>query len=285
MTDAETFDHLAYAASHVDVLKHTAWRALLSAMQFQHTDGITVVDAFCGRGAYDLGEQESGEYEKGILRVHDKIEGAPKPVQHYYQIVKGFDTYFQNYPGSPVITDRMMRKQDEHRLVDLYEETVEGLRGDNWEFVQDDAFDPEALDFLVPDNGKHPVILIDPSYADGEDFYRAKCLMEAILKKRKDATVMISFPLIHGSRYRWGYLKGLKEDSKKLVKTGYYACSMTVHQTGIQGNGVFIANAPKNFDEVGMDEETVNWLSATMVKSGRSDFSLDHWVKKLKPKT
>ena len=43
----------------------------------------------------------------------------------------------------------------------------------------------------------------------------------------------------------------------------------------------FIANPSKEFDDV-IDEECVDWLSASLLKVGRSDYCVEQWMKKPK---
>ena len=87
--------HLEQAGNHGDVLKHVVLRAAIKAQQKAHPEGIIFVDTHCGPGVYDLGEQTSGEYEKGIMKIVANAEDAPEPVKEYYEVVKGFDDYLQ----------------------------------------------------------------------------------------------------------------------------------------------------------------------------------------------
>lgn len=47
---------------------------------------------------------------------------------------------------------------------------------------------------------------------------------------------------------------------------------------------MIVVNPTKDFDLI-IDEPTIDWLSAALVNSGRSDYSLDQWMKKKKAKT
>jgi 23S rRNA (adenine2030-N6)-methyltransferase len=187
MTDNnnDEYSHLEQAGNHGDVLKHVVLRAIIQAQQEAHAqNGILFVDTHCGPGQYDLSEQKSAEYEKGISRIANEIEqnndGVPTPVQDYYQIVKSHDDYLQIYPGSPIIAERLMRPQDEQRLCDAVVNKVNGIKNNNNNptLQNGDAFHPDALDYFMPKTKMHPVIFIDPSYVDADDFHEAKQLME-----------------------------------------------------------------------------------------------------------
>jgi 23S rRNA (adenine2030-N6)-methyltransferase len=186
----------------------------------------------------------------------------------------------QQYPGSPIIAERLLRDIDEHRLCDCFVEEVKGVKNSP-AFQQGDSFHPDAVEYFLPQTKMHPVVFIDPSYVDPEDFFRARKLMEAILDKNPYATVILWYPMISGNKYRYNYIKTLKEMVQKKGKVGHYSAWVTVQKDDMQGSCVFIANPTKQFDEI-VDEECLDWLSAILLKAGRSDFGLDQWMKKPK---
>jgi 23S rRNA A2030 N6-methylase RlmJ len=104
----------------------------------------------------------------------------------------------------------------------------------------------------------------------------------SILDKDPYATVILWFPYIEGNRYRFSFLKSLKEMVQKKAKIGHYSAWLTVQKNGLQGSCVFCANPTKDFDEV-LNEETLDWLSCILLKSGRSDYAVEQWMKKIKP--
>jgi len=107
--------------------------------------------------------------------------------------------------------------------------------------------------------------------------------MERVLAKNPYATIIIAYPLIEGNRYRYTFTKTLKDSAKKNAKIGYFHCWLIVQKTGMQGSSVFIANPTKRFDDI-IDEEVLDYLSAILLKVGRSEYSLDQWMKKPKKK-
>mmetsp|Transcript_17463 Transcript_17463/g.36170 ORF Transcript_17463/g.36170 Transcript_17463/m.36170 type:complete len:301 (+) Transcript_17463:76-978(+) len=279
---SEPLAHLEKAGSHGDVLKHIVLRSHIIAQQEAHPEGIMFVDTHCGEGLYDLGEQKSQEYEKGIVRISQNVDDAPEEVKGYYDVVQKADQYLQNYPGSPVFAEAVLRDVDEHRLCDLHVGEVKGVKKDPM-MEKGDSFHPEAVNYFMPETDKHPVIFIDPSYTSDEDFYQTRNLMERILAKNPYATVIISYPLIENNRYRYTFTKTLKDSAKKNAKIGYYHNWVIVQKTGMQGSSIFIANPTKKFDDI-VDEEVLDYLSAILLKVGRSEYSLDQWMKKPKKK-
>lgn len=92
--------HLQQAGNHGDVLKHIVLRQIIKEQQKAHPEGIIFVDTHSGPGFYDLAEQTTGEYEKGIMKVVANAEDAPDIVQEYHDFVKGFDDYLQKVRGA-----------------------------------------------------------------------------------------------------------------------------------------------------------------------------------------
>lgn len=94
--------HLEKAGNHCDVLKHMVLQAAIKEQQKAHPEGIIFVDTHCGPGVYDLGEQSSGEYEKGIMKIASNIDDAPQPVVDYFNIVKAKDEFLQQVRGDKI---------------------------------------------------------------------------------------------------------------------------------------------------------------------------------------
>ena len=106
-------------------------------------------------------------------------------MKDYFEIVQATDNFLQQYPGSPIIAESLLRPQDEMRLCDAVVEQVQGLKTKDYTLQNGDAFHPDALDYFMPQTNMHSVIFIDPSYVDGDDFYEAKQLMERYVEAAK----------------------------------------------------------------------------------------------------
>ena len=122
-------------------------------------------------------------------------------------------------------------------MCDLFFEQVKGIKKSPV-MQKGDSFHPEAYKYFLPQSSKHPVIFIDPSYADDEDFFKAKLLMERILDANPYATVILWFPMIDKNKYRFGYTKSLKDMVQKKGKIGHFNAWVTVQKTGMQGSTV-----------------------------------------------
>jgi len=257
-----TYVHRHEVGSHYDVLKNVVYIQTIKLMQEAHPDGVVLIDTHSGPGVYD---EVPEAYHKAANKVIERNLNAPPPVKKYVSILNKLKKEFGDgtLPGSPLFAREMMRENDEHRLVDLFEEDVEGLFEDAV-FQQADAYAPETLDILLPNNEPlHPIVLIDPPYDDDQDWFKARALFESILDRRPDATIVMWIPFIRDHGQRWSYAKSLKELAKSKAKVGRYYCTIVVRKDQLEGGAMMVANATKDLIDV-VDEETLEWLAGVM---------------------
>ena len=139
------YKHSAKVGNHGDVLKHVVWIELLKAsigccddVVDSDNGGIFIVDTHAGNGKYNLlsGSNDDGKssssYNKngaasGIIKILEKsnkeTQPAPTPVQEYLDMITQYNkenvvlndenssnNLLHFYPGSPIITRRMIMK-------------------------------------------------------------------------------------------------------------------------------------------------------------------------------
>jgi len=203
---APQYSHKHKTGSHYDVLKNVVYVQTIKLLQDQHPNGVCLIDTHSGPGVYD---EIPEEYFKAAQRCIDKNLNAPPAVKKYVSLLNKLKAEFGDgtLPGSPLFARDLMRDVDEHRLVDLHESDVEGLFEDA-QFRQLDAYEPSTLDFLMPrDSTLHPVVLLDPPYDDGQDWFKARELFDRILERNSEATIVMWMPFVKDDRNRWSYPK------------------------------------------------------------------------------
>lgn len=274
-----TYSHKHKSGSHYDVLKNVAYMTTVRLIQEQHPDGVVLIETHSGPGIYD---EVSEEYLKAAARVIDKNLNAPPQVKKYVSLLNKLKKEFGDgaLPGSPVFSRELMRENDGHRLVDRFEDNVEGIFEDA-RFQKMDAYDPATLDFLMPHNDTlHPIVLIDPAYDDPQDMLRVQDLFARILQRNSEATVVVWIPFIRNDRSRWNFPKAMKELAKDKASIGRYYCSLIVAKDGLEGGAVLVANPTREMVDV-LNEDTLEWLASTM-NQGKADYSVEQAMKKKK---
>ncbi|MFZ9510272.1 MAG: 23S rRNA (adenine(2030)-N(6))-methyltransferase RlmJ, partial [Burkholderiaceae bacterium] len=197
-----SYRHAFHAGNHADVLKHTAWIALLRYL-IQKDAALAVIDTHAGAGVYRLdGEQAltSGEAADGIGRLlalpADAAATMAPALADYLEVVRGFNrSRISVYPGSPFIAQRLVRGHDRLKLFELHptdaralDRHVADLRaGRQVAVLREDGF--EHLKKFLPPPSRRALVLIDPSYEIKTDYARVQTLMADALK-RADASII-----------------------------------------------------------------------------------------------
>lgn len=279
-----SYSHQHKTGSHYDVLKNVVYIAAVRELQEAHPEGVVLVDTHSGPGVYD--NAISDDYHKAAQRVIDRNLNAPPAVKKYVSLLNKLKTEFgeETLPGSSLFARELMRDVDQHRLMDVAYDDVEGLYEDA-EFRKLDCYDDASLDYIIPVNEElHPIILIDPAYEVGgdvsQDMLRARTLFENILTRRSDATIIMWIPFVKNHNNRWTFPKSMKEIAKGKASVGRYFCSIVVGKEGLEGGAVIVANPTRSLIEK-VDEETLEWMASVM-NQGKADYAVEQAMKKKK---
>src|ERR1700688_4488874 len=117
--------HAFHAGNFADVHKHTVLSRILDHLRAKPA-AFRVIDTHAGAGGYDLFAAEatrSGEWQNGIERLWKTYgPGAAAPVpsearqllEPYLEAIAAFNRggELRFYPGSPLITQFLLRPQD-----------------------------------------------------------------------------------------------------------------------------------------------------------------------------
>ena len=178
------YRHGYHAGNFADVVKHIALVAILLHLRKKDT-AFWVVDSHGGRGAYDLGGEQSGktgEAGKGVGRLTDLAGDMPEALATYLSLVK----QDRLYPGSPLIAARLLRPQDRLTAVEKHPEEFAALKQalapfDNAVAEQGDGYSRAVK--LLPPPSRRGLVLIDPPFEAPDEFSAlARTLREAVRK-------------------------------------------------------------------------------------------------------
>ena len=117
-----SYRHLFHAGSFADVFKHVLLTRLLLALN-EKDKLYFYLDTHAGIGRYDLSHpwaQKSREYDNGIGKLFAR-DDLPAAMQPYMDIVRAEnpDGHLRFYPGSPLITRKLIRAVDRMALTEL----------------------------------------------------------------------------------------------------------------------------------------------------------------------
>ncbi|HEY2034459.1 MAG TPA: 23S rRNA (adenine(2030)-N(6))-methyltransferase RlmJ [Rhizomicrobium sp.] len=190
------YRHSFHAGNFADVVKHLALVSALTHLK-KKDKPFVVIDTHGGRGLYDLSSREAkrtGEHESGIGRLA-KIKDGEGALGDYLRLVRPAP---DSYPGSPLITAKMLRPMDRLVAIEKHKEEFAALRDALHPFararvVEGDGY--ERLIALLPPPERRGLVLIDPPYEDDKEFQRAAQTLIGAHRRFATGVYMLWFPI------------------------------------------------------------------------------------------
>ncbi|WP_043005363.1 23S rRNA (adenine(2030)-N(6))-methyltransferase RlmJ [Comamonas testosteroni] len=259
-----SYRHAFHAGNHADVLKHTV---LIATVQYltQKEAALTVLDTHGGAGLYRLDgdyASKSGEAEEGVLRLAAAKEAELAPVlQDYLQMVRRFNqgNAIRNYPGSPFISQALLRGHDRLKAFELHPTDMRSLTGNMAQLevrrqvaiLHEDGF--EGVKKFLPPPSRRALLLCDPSYELKTDYGRVLDMVADGLKRFPTGTYAVWYPIIPRPEAH-DLPKRLKTMATKAGKSWLHATltvksNKTSERGGLPASGMFLINPPFNLKE------------------------------------
>ena len=259
-----SYRHAFHAGNHADVLKHTV---LIATVQYltQKEAALTVLDTHGGAGLYRLDgdyASKSGEANEGVLRLAEASAAELAPVlQAYLEKVRSFNqgNSLRNYPGSPFITQSLLRGHDRLKAFELHPTDMRSLTGNLAQLdvgrqvavLHEDGF--EGVKKFLPPPSRRAHLLCDPSYELKSDYGRVLDMMTDSLKRFPTGTYAIWYPIIPRPEAH-DLPKRLKTMATKAGKSWLHATltvksNKTSERGGLPASGMFLINPPFNLKD------------------------------------
>ena len=260
-----SYRHSFHAGNHADVLKHTV---LIAALQHltQKDAALTVLDTHAGAGLYRLDgdyASTSGEAADGILRLLASPQALTPALQAYVDVVRAFNqgAATRTYPGSPFITQHLLRSHDKLKLFELHPTDLRSLAGNVAQLeagrqvavLHEDGF--EGVKKFLPPPARRALLLCDPSYEIKSDYGRVLDMVADSLKRFATGTYAVWYPIIPRPEAH-DLPRRLKTMATKAGKPWLHA-TLTVKNSklveaadgekrrpGLPASGMFLINPP-----------------------------------------
>lgn len=242
------YSHAYHAGNFADVFKHLILVALIEYLKLKEKP-FCYLETHAGAGLYDLKSQmvmKNPEFESGIEALM-KVNGAvPALVTHYLKLVKAhhYPTY---YPGSPLIAQALLRKNDQLVLCEMHPPVFRLLKRHvqpfNTAIHCQDGF--AALKAFLPPVLSRGLILIDPPY-EKDDWRALTTHLPIALKRFHTGVYAIWFPVkdFKVVEQCLNRLKGLELPNTAVVE---WRLHQDAHDHwGLPGCGMVIINKPWN---------------------------------------
>ena len=293
-----SYRHAFHAGNHADVLKHLVLIATLDYM-LEKDAALTVVDSHAGAGLYRLDGDyagTSGEAAEGVLRLLSPavplaVEPAPA-LARYLEVLKDFNPKggAKVYPGSPFITQHLLREHDKLKLFELHPTDSRTLAaniaqleaGRQIAVLSEDGFG-SATKFLPPPS-RRALLLCDPSYEIKSDYGRVLDLVGESLKRFATGTYAVWYPIIPRPEAH-DLPRRLKTMATKAGKSWLHA-TLTVKSSklltteagdtkrpGLPASGMFLINPPYTLKA--QLQPALEQLKTLLAQDRHAGFTLD----------
>jgi 23S rRNA (adenine2030-N6)-methyltransferase len=240
------YRHAFHAGNFADCLKHVLLLWLLRAMARKEA-GFAVLDTHAGAGRYDLSGTEaerSGEWRQGIGRL---LDDTPPALADYLGIVRSLGLY----PGSPALTQAVLRPQDRLICCELQPEQNAALsrllRGDKRVAVHlRDGFG--ALRALLPPAERRGLVLMDPAFENPGEFDRILVALREGLGRFPAGVFAVWYPVKYRARVR-AFHAAIVESGMRDVVVAELLLRPPNEFEHLGGCGVLVVNPPWRFEE------------------------------------
>lgn len=252
-----SYRHSFHAGNPADVIKHLVLSEVITYLT-QKDKPLEYIDTHSGVGMYALDTQESQktqEYLDGI----DKLwfyKGPNTAIKNYVELVKSFNKQkLSYYPGSPIVADSLLRKQDKRWMFELHPQDFNHLSNNIQELSnsrkhsrvrKEDGF--KGLLGLVPPAAKRACILIDPPYEIKSDYDKAVKTVIKAYKRFATGTYMIWYPVVDRSRIE-KMEQDLIDSGIKRIQLFELATSADTEEHGMTASGMIVINPPWKLKE------------------------------------
>jgi 23S rRNA (adenine2030-N6)-methyltransferase len=191
------YRHGYHAGNFADVVKHVALIAILLHLKKKDT-AFAVVDSHAGRGLYDLSGTEAGktgEADAGIGRLGDLAGDMPEALATYLALGREKGGF---YPGSPLITAKLLRPQDRLTAIEKHPEEFATLQEilspfRNATAEQGDGYRRTVK--LLPPPSRRGLVLIDPPFESPDEFAALGRTVREAWRKFATGIYLVWYPI------------------------------------------------------------------------------------------
>lgn len=191
------YRHAYHAGNFADVMKHTALIAALDYLK-KKDKPFCVIDSHAGSGLYDLSGHEASrtkEARTGVAKLTG-LGDMPPALARYVEVVGSFGN--DRYPGSPLIAQKLLRRDDRLVAVEKHPEEYAALEAAlrpfaNTRTIQADGY--ARLVALLPPPERRGLVLIDPPYEADDEFAQVSAALAAAWTRFATGIYLIWFPI------------------------------------------------------------------------------------------
>jgi len=250
------YRHAYHAGNFADVMKHAVLARVLTHLHDKPA-AFRVIDTHAGAGLYDLGGVEAGktlEWHDGIGRlIEAELDGKlDEPVRAllapYLDAIAALNPAgaLTVYPGSPVLTQFLLRPQDRLIACELEPQAAAALsrqlRADaRAKAIAIDGW--TALTAYVPPKERRGVVLVDPPFEQPQELSRLAQGLAAAHRKWATGCYLLWYPIKDTAEITAFARKLSRLDIAKTLRIELFP-EISPGDKGLRGSGLIAVNPP-----------------------------------------
>jgi len=282
------YRHAFHAGNFADVLKHAVLAQCLTHLGAK-AKPYRVIDSHAGIGAYDLTSDaalRSPEWEQGIAKVMAakrpaEVEAALAPLLSIVKAMNEGEALTQ-YPGSPEVTARLLRRDDRAHLCELHEADAKTLdsryaRDPKIKVERRDGY--KALSALVPPREKRGLVIVDPPFEHRDEMAHMAEAVKNAVQRWPTGTYIFWRPLKDlwaSERFDVGLAEWLFETDlaapEKVLRADLWVRELE-SEGKLAGAGVVVINPPYTLENQLL--ALLPWLAETLQTGDGAGWRLD----------
>lgn len=284
------YRHVYHAGNFADVIKHIILTRIIEYMK-RKDQAFRVIDTHAGIGLYDLSSveaQKTGEWIGGIGRlmaavkagkVTEEIQTLLAPYMDAVNAQNPKHDRLEYYPGSPVITRHLLRKQDRLTALELHPVDARKLasvfEGDYQVRVTHlDGW--LALGAYLPPKEKRGLVLIDPPFEIAGEFQRLIEGLEKAQKRFSGGTYALWYPIKDSKAVKNFHQAAFDTGIEKILDVQLSVRADT-EEARFNGTGMMIVNPPYTLENE--LKILLPWLCDLLKEDQGANFKLK-WIRK-----
>ncbi len=246
------YRHAYHAGNFADVMKHAVLARVLTHLHDKPA-AFRVIDTHAGAGLYDLGGVEAGktlEWRDGIGRLIDA--DLEEPVRAllapYLDAVAALNPAgtLTVYPGSPALTQFLLRPQDRLIACELEPQAAAALsrqlRGDaRAKAIAIDGW--TALAAYLPPRERRGVVLVDPPFEQPQELSRLAQGLVAAHRKWATGCYLLWYPIKDAAEVTSFVRKLSRLHIAKMLRIELFP-DISADDKGLRGSGLIAVNPP-----------------------------------------
>jgi 23S rRNA (adenine2030-N6)-methyltransferase len=246
------YRHAYHAGNFADVMKHAVLARVLTHLHDKPA-AFRVIDTHAGAGLYDLGGVEAGktlEWRDGIGRLIDaKLDEPVRTLlAPYLDAVRALNPAgtLTVYPGSPALTQSLLRPQDRLIACELEPQAAAALsrqlRGDTRaKAIAIDGW--TALTAYVPPKERRGLVLVDPPFEQPQELSRLAQGLAAAHRKWTTGCYLLWYPIKEAAEVAAFARKLSRLDIAKTLRIELFP-EISADDKGLRGSGLIAVNPP-----------------------------------------